>query len=406
MFIQSFPFLADRTPCLPQQQQWWLCCSGTGDLHVNFGNYWCLKAKGIWCINETLSQESKVWYKLINQDSCVTIFSNAFLYLRVHLGKKTKTLRNRRIQLQVLKDIFSLVFDRDIANAAKNNQRWEWIRVSLGGGCSRPEGSWMPVWAGCRVCSQWLISFCSWVCLGAGRKPSTFGWTLFLVFHGSIAAIAEVTVGHCFVMCQGTGMGWEQPLLPRDPKHVVLARSWPDCWSMFWNDFWTLRKKTFLLQVSSSRGRSHWAVGAGPSLQAQGGRWKTLSNFPASQFHSQLGIDKVKRAVIEIKKMQESRELHITSAILRSDHAPFEISWGCSTNSVCRLPQNVLISFPGSLLSCSKAVGRCSTWGRLAAVGMDLQQSFGAKPARSKSSKAWEQLPRDSELWIDTWKYG
>lgn len=77
-----------------------------------------------------LSQESKVCYKLINQDSFVIIFSNAlvssagfaYLCLCMHLGEK-KSLRNRRIQLQVLKDIFSLVFDRDIANAAKNNQR-------------------------------------------------------------------------------------------------------------------------------------------------------------------------------------------------------------------------------------------------------------------------------------------
>lgn len=117
VFIQHFPFLAGRTACLPQQPQWWLCCSGTGGVHVNFGNYWSFKAKGIWCSNEMLSQESKVCCKLINQDSCAIIFSNALvscvlfvsLYLCMRLGeKKKKPLRNRRIQLQVLKDIFSL----------------------------------------------------------------------------------------------------------------------------------------------------------------------------------------------------------------------------------------------------------------------------------------------------------
>lgn len=72
------------------------CYSGTGDIRVNFGDYWCFKAKGVWCVNEMLSQESKVCYKLINQDSFVIIFSNAlvssagfaYLCLCMHLGEK------------------------------------------------------------------------------------------------------------------------------------------------------------------------------------------------------------------------------------------------------------------------------------------------------------------------------
>lgn len=80
------------------------------------------------------NREKKVCYELIKLDSFVIIFSNAFVSpvvfaffcLCVHLFKKKKKkifFRKNRIQVQALKDIFSLVFDKDIFSTAKNNQR-------------------------------------------------------------------------------------------------------------------------------------------------------------------------------------------------------------------------------------------------------------------------------------------
>lgn len=54
---------------------------------------------------------------------------------------------------------------------------------------------------------------------------------------------------------------------------------------------------------------------------------RTLTVFPALRFNSQLVSDERGRAVTEMKNKQESgNEILLHAAVLRSDHAPFEVS--------------------------------------------------------------------------------
>lgn len=93
-----------------------------------------LKQKGSDVVMRCWAKEVRYATNSLTKIAVVIIFSNAllssvgfpFLCLCIHLGKKKTTLR--RMQLQVLKDIFSLLFDKDIAKACQKQPK---VRVDL-----------------------------------------------------------------------------------------------------------------------------------------------------------------------------------------------------------------------------------------------------------------------------------